>query len=57
MVYQLYNNKGAKKFIQNCDGNYTEVWAHNGILKLHQNKTLELCIIIYIFILSVSSFI
>lgn len=56
MVYQL-DNKDAKIVTQKCNGIYTQVWAQNVILKLHQKKTLELCIIIFIFILSVSSFI
>lgn len=56
MVYQL-DNKDAKIVIQKCNGIDTQVWAQNVILKLHQKKTLELCIIIFIFILSVSSFI
>ena len=48
MVYQLYN-KDAKIVSQECNGNYAQVWAQNVILKLHQKKTLELCIIIFIF--------
>ena len=56
LLYQL-DNKDAKIVTQKCNGIYTQVWAQNVILKLHQKKTLELCIIIFIFILSVSSFI